>query len=370
MSCEGGSTSWDRCTTGDEGQRSDVPADADGPGDDRILVWAPPGSEAPVDRAALDLPCRLLPTAADLLVELASGAGAVVVPGEALNAASVALLSRALAGQPAWSDLPLIVLAAPEALGAAPLERLALTANVTLLERPVPTATLQSVLRAALRARRRQYDARDRRAALGSTLAPLAAIRNAAALLEKDLCGTGPAARLREVITRQSERLILVVEELMGPGGAAARLPALPLYVAPAPPAAGDDEAPRGRLVLVEDNDDIRACMGELLTAWGFAVDPAADGQAGLDLLLVDPPPVAIVDVGLPKLDGYDIARRVRARHGRRVRLIAVTGYGQAQDRERALQAGFDEHLVKPVDPDTLAELLVEGGGGRVAVAG
>ena len=69
-------------------------------------------------------------------------------------------------------------------------------------------------------------------------------------------------------------------------------------------------------------------------------------------------PEVALIDIGLPEVDGYEVARRIRKRLGGAVRLIALTGYGDAEARRLAAEAGFDEHLVKPVDPDTLGDLL------------
>ena len=72
-------------------------------------------------------------------------------------------------------------------------------------------------------------------------------------------------------------------------------------------------------------------------------------------------PDVVLIDVGLPGLDGYEVARRIRAeRNGQSVRLVAITGYGQPEDRSRALEAGFDVHLTKPVSPEQLAEVLAE----------
>lgn len=356
--------------------------------DDRVLLWGLSGRDARLVRDLLgrDGVANLLcPTPAAFWSELAAGAGAAVVASEALTVASATHLTRLLAAQPVWSDLPLVVLTSDDAPPSVLLDRLVRASNVTLLVRAAPLATLRSVLRGALRARRRQYQARDllARAAdadrredellvlLGQELrAPLAAIREAASRLEH-LDGEAGTARMRDVVHRQSERLLRTIDDLLEVARLAAhRAPPAhdPVVVAPPPPTLAASpstppcataDAPRGRVVLVEDNDDIRACMVELLAAWGFAVEDAADGRAGLDLLHDDPPPVAIVDVGLPKLDGYDLARRVRARHGpHRVRLIAMTGYGQAQDRERAFQAGFDEHLVKPVDPDALAALL------------
>lgn len=69
-------------------------------------------------------------------------------------------------------------------------------------------------------------------------------------------------------------------------------------------------------------------------------------------------PDVAIIDIGLPEIDGYEVAARIRRRVGDAVRLIALTGYGDPEARDLAMNAGFDEHLVKPVDPDRLAELI------------
>lgn len=139
------------------------------------------------------------------------------------------------------------------------------------------------------------------------------------------------------------------------------RLPAIP-----APPDVGvtPARAPSlgaGRDVLVvEDNEDARAALAELLQLAGHRVRTEADGVAGLAAALARPPEVALVDVGLPGLDGYEVARRIRASGaaGRGVRLVALTGYGAPEDRQRALDAGFDRHLVKPVSLAALAEVL------------
>jgi CheY-like chemotaxis protein len=86
----------------------------------------------------------------------------------------------------------------------------------------------------------------------------------------------------------------------------------------------------------------------------------AAEGQAALEAVRAARPEVALVDIGLPGMDGYEIARRLRAEQsaGRRITLIALTGYGLAEDRRRSAEAGFDLHLVKPVDYQKLAEAL------------
>ena len=113
------------------------------------------------------------------------------------------------------------------------------------------------------------------------------------------------------------------------------------------------------RVLVVEDNADSRNMLQTLLKLDGFQVEVAEDGQQGLDAILAQLPDVALIDIGLPELDGYEVARRVRKQLGKSVvRLVALTGYGQAKDREAVFQAGFDEHLVKPVNPQDLARVL------------
>lgn len=115
------------------------------------------------------------------------------------------------------------------------------------------------------------------------------------------------------------------------------------------------------KVVVVEDNDDIRDLMCASLEHRGFSVQSASDGEAGVKLILELHPHVAVVDMGLPLLDGCEVAERVRAKLGPdAIRLIAMTGYGQASDRERAKNAGFDNHLVKPVAPKHLVEVIAE----------
>jgi signal transduction histidine kinase len=115
------------------------------------------------------------------------------------------------------------------------------------------------------------------------------------------------------------------------------------------------------RILLVEDNRDGREMLRDLLRSWGHEVAEAGDGLEGLGAMRRQLPDVALVDVGLPRLDGYKLARRVRALpNGERVCLIAVTGYGQPEDRRLAQEAGFNEHLVKPVDLQKLERLLAE----------
>jgi CheY-like chemotaxis protein len=118
------------------------------------------------------------------------------------------------------------------------------------------------------------------------------------------------------------------------------------------------DEAQPRRVLVVEDNRDCRETLCFLLTLAGFQVEQAGDGQEGVRKALAWRPEVAVVDIGLPLLDGYEVARRLREALGRRILLIALTGYGQPEDQHRAFAAGFDHHLTKPANPDELVRLL------------
>jgi len=115
------------------------------------------------------------------------------------------------------------------------------------------------------------------------------------------------------------------------------------------------------RIVIVEDSADSRDLLCELLAQEGFECSTAENGAAGLALIDEVRPAVAILDVGLPEMDGFEVARRLRRKPEHAdLFLIALTGYGQAADRAASRAAGFDEHLVKPVDVDNLLALLAE----------
>ena len=114
-------------------------------------------------------------------------------------------------------------------------------------------------------------------------------------------------------------------------------------------------------VVVVEDNPDSREMLCSMLTHAGLSCHGADDGIAGLRLVEEIAPSIVILDVGLPGIDGLEVARRIRANPRRRgVRLIALTGYGQTSDREATRAAGFDYHLVKPVQPGDLLALLAQ----------
>jgi signal transduction histidine kinase len=117
----------------------------------------------------------------------------------------------------------------------------------------------------------------------------------------------------------------------------------------------------RRRVLVVEDNDDAREMLRDLLRRLGHEVYETVDGIGGVEKALALRPDLTLVDVGLPGIDGYAVASRLRDHPtGRRLRLVALTGYGLPEDRERALAAGFDAHVVKPVDLEKLRTILAE----------
>ena len=131
----------------------------------------------------------------------------------------------------------------------------------------------------------------------------------------------------------------------------------------PEHPAAPDDPLPPPgvrRIVLIEDNVDLRDSVRQLLELDGHSVATAADGAEGLDLIRRTRPDLALIDIGLPRMDGYAVALAARAELGDGVRLVALTGYGQAEDHEKSARAGFDGHLTKPITGRALRKVLFD----------
>ncbi|WP_165251115.1 ATP-binding protein [Paludisphaera soli] len=121
--------------------------------------------------------------------------------------------------------------------------------------------------------------------------------------------------------------------------------------------AAGDRSKPR--VLIVDDGEDVAATLGRVLTLEGCEVHLARDGVGALAMAGALRPDYAVLDIGLPGMDGYQVARAIRDQPwGRDLTLIAVTGWGRNNDRNRSREAGFDHHLVKPVDPSALARLI------------
>jgi signal transduction histidine kinase/ActR/RegA family two-component response regulator len=112
------------------------------------------------------------------------------------------------------------------------------------------------------------------------------------------------------------------------------------------------------KIVIVEDNSDVRDLLRLKLKRLGHEVSDARDGVEGLRVVLAEKPDLALVDLGLPGIDGYQVAKEVRERLGQDVVLVAVSGFGQPDDKRRALEAGFDEHITKPADVNDIENLL------------
>jgi PAS domain S-box-containing protein len=149
-----------------------------------------------------------------------------------------------------------------------------------------------------------------------------------------------------------------------GPGHGSEFTVRLPVAVTPEQrevPAAGV-AAPspvRCKIVVADDNHDAAYTLSLLLSKSGHEVCTASDGQEAVEVVKAFGPDVALLDIGMPKLNGYDAARRIRAQPwGKGVLLVALTGWGQEEDRQRSLEAGFDTHLVKPVSIPALEKLL------------
>ena len=152
----------------------------------------------------------------------------------------------------------------------------------------------------------------------------------------------------------------LIVRLTVAPATAGERLE-------PAAPGPQDAPGPKCRVLVVDDNEDSADSMAMLLQLKGYEVRTVYDGVAGVAVAAEFQPAVVILDIGMPELNGYDAARRIRGTSsGGGMVLIALTGWGQAEDKLRAREAGFDYHLTKPVSPAELAELLAEVAPGQL----
>jgi CheY-like chemotaxis protein len=118
------------------------------------------------------------------------------------------------------------------------------------------------------------------------------------------------------------------------------------------------NESETWRIVIVEDNRDVRDLLTLKLRKLGHEVIGASDGPEGLQRIMEAKPDLALVDLGLPGMDGFEVANQARHQLGDAVVLVAVSGFGQPDDVRRALEAGFDEHLTKPADVDDIESLL------------
>jgi len=125
---------------------------------------------------------------------------------------------------------------------------------------------------------------------------------------------------------------------------------------------------PKLRVLVVDDNADASETLTMLLGLWGHDVRTAADGPAAVETAAAHRPDVVLLDISLPGMNGYEVAERLRANPElAQTILVAMTGYGQAEDKKQTLRAGFTLHLVKPVEPDMLQKLLSDLGAARDA---
>ncbi len=204
---------------------------------------------------------------------------------------------------------------------------------------------------------------------------PLAPIRAAVQILQLRGSASKEGVEALEVIERQVQQMSSVMSNLLdgahlGPDKLELRRErelslqldpgrSLPARAAPADSAAADRRSLR--ILVVDDNRDAAGTLGTLLRLQGYQVSVANTGEAALELAEAFRPSVLVLDLGLPGMDGWQLAREIRRRPwAGDTLLIALTGLGQAADRLRSHEAGFDHHLVKPLDPPKLRALLAE----------
>jgi CheY-like chemotaxis protein len=175
---------------------------------------------------------------------------------------------------------------------------------------------------------------------------------------DRSLGGLGVGLTLSQRLVAMHGGTIAAASEGRGRGAQfTVRLPLEPVGK-PSPTPAVVSTARSRSVLIIEDNADARQSLRLLLESLGHRVLEAGDGAAGLALARAAQPDVVLIDLGLPELDGLEVARSLRTGGSERMVLIAVTGYGQAEDRRRSREAGFDAHLVKPVSPAVLSTLI------------
>ena len=151
-----------------------------------------------------------------------------------------------------------------------------------------------------------------------------------------------------------------------GPGLGAELVVRLPADAATLPARAPAEEAPAAggrqhRILVADDNRDAADTLAKMLKLFGHEVRIAYDGEEAVRVAADFVPDLALLDIGMPRLNGYDAARSIRSQpRGGRIKIVALTGWGQPEDKRRSQSAGFDEHLVKPVDPAVLGRILAD----------
>jgi CheY-like chemotaxis protein/anti-sigma regulatory factor (Ser/Thr protein kinase) len=141
------------------------------------------------------------------------------------------------------------------------------------------------------------------------------------------------------------------------------RLPGAAVHEATTPAVTAPPETriagPRGRIMVVDDNRDAASSLAMVLRSSGHTVLTAHSGEQALELAVREKPHAIVLDIGMPHMNGYEVARRLRKTvDGKEVLLVALTGWGQKEDIEKSLNAGFDFHMTKPADPERIERLL------------
>jgi PAS domain S-box-containing protein len=175
----------------------------------------------------------------------------------------------------------------------------------------------------------------------------------------------GGRAEARSAGLNQGSEFIvrLPVNTALQPAIAPAPIPTPEAEAIPMPePDPSSAPAPARRVLVADDNRDGAEIMSLLLQQYGYEVNVAHSGTEALTVAAQSTPEIAILDIGMPGMTGYEVARRIRAEAwGQRMMLIALTGWGQEEDKKKAFEAGFDHHLIKPIDPDALEALMASG---------
>ena len=181
---------------------------------------------------------------------------------------------------------------------------------------------------------------------------PLTPLRNGIEIVRQMSSGTPALARTAQMMSRQIVQLIRLVDDLVGTEGS-------PVVADPAGTPAKPLESARLRILVADDNADGADSLAMLLQAEGHVVLTAPDGRRAVEVAEAFGPDVILMDVAMPNLDGLEATREIRRRPwGQRIRIIALTAWGQEAERRRTRDAGMDAHLVKPVDPNSLALVL------------
>jgi len=188
--------------------------------------------------------------------------------------------------------------------------------------------------------------------------------RQADTSIERSQGGLGIGLALVKTLVEMHGGTVHAASEGAGRGSEfIVRLPALTeLPELPTPTAAARAvPTPGRRLLVVDDNVDAAESLAVMLGMWGYTVEMAYDGPSAIERARANPPDGAILDIGLPQMNGYEVARRLRADPATKdALLLALSGYGQDEDRQRAREAGFDHHFVKPIEPSALRAWLAK----------